>query len=45
MAPTDGHMHQARFELLAPDRVKSCWTYWAEGKPGEAATFDFRRVK
>lgn len=45
MAPTDGHMHQARFELLGADRMKATWTYWAEGKPGEAATFDFHRVK
>ena len=45
MAPTDGHMHQARFELLGGDRVKATWTYWTQGKPGEAATFDFHRVK
>ena len=45
MAPGDGHMHEARFQLLGPDQVKTTWTYWADGKPGHAAVFELRRTK
>ncbi len=45
MAAGDGHMHEARFQLLGPDQVKTTWTYWEEGKPGHAAVFELRRAK
>ena len=43
--PGDGHMHEAVIELPAPDRLKSSWTFWAEGKPGDTAVIETRRAE
>ena len=43
--PGEGHMHEATFEFPAPDRLKTTWTYWEDGKPGMAATMDMKRAK
>jgi hypothetical protein len=45
MQPTDGHMHQARFDVTSPDTLKTAWTFWEKGTPGHQATFELHRAK
>ena len=45
MKPTDMHMHRVTFTFDGPDHVVSEWQTFKDGKPGESAKFDFRRVK
>jgi hypothetical protein len=40
-----GHMHDAQFEFVGPDELRSRWISWKDGKPGEhAADMHVRRV-
>jgi hypothetical protein len=45
MKPSDMHMHRVTFTFDGPDHVVSVWQSFKDGKPGEKAKFDFRRVK
>ena len=45
MKPGDMHMHRVTFTFDGPDHVVSEWQSFKDGKPGEKAAFDFRRVK
>ena len=46
MKPTDSHIHNVRYRLLAKDHIVSEWGGYANGKPSGAPTkFDLRRVK
>ncbi len=45
MKPTDHHMHALTIQLDGPDHVVSTWTSMADGKLGDQAKFDLKRVK
>jgi len=45
MQAADGHMHQARYELLGADKVRASWTYWEGGKAGDTMVLEFHRTK
>ena len=45
MKPGDMHMHRVTFTFDGPDHIVSEWQTFKGGKPGDKATFDFRRVK
>lgn len=45
MKPGDMHMHRVTHTFDGPDHVVSEWQSFKDGKPGEKAKFDFRRVK
>jgi hypothetical protein len=45
MKKTDMHIHSAKHELVSPDHLKSTWTAWVDGKPGESDTFEMFRAK
>lgn len=42
-AATDAHMHEAKITLLDAARVKTAWTLWEGGKPGDTHGFDLAR--
>jgi hypothetical protein len=43
--PGDGHMHEASFDLSDPARLRTTWTFWADGKAQGTAAMDLRRVE
>ena len=45
MKPGDMHMHRVTFTFDGPDHIVSEWQTFKDGKPGDKAKFDFRRVK
>jgi hypothetical protein len=45
MKPADAHMHSLTLRLLDDDHIVSEWAFYANGKPGDVAKFDLRRVK
>ena len=42
---TDTYVHDARFEFLDVDRLRSTWRLYASGKPGEEHVMDVIRVE
>ena len=32
---TAGHMHDAHFEFVGPDELRTRWNFWKDGKPGD----------
>ena len=36
----DGHIHGLAFVFVTPDHLKTNWTYYKDGKPGERKEFD-----
>jgi hypothetical protein len=43
-AARDMHMHSARFEFVSPDRLRTRWTMWQDGKAGDSVTIDMTRA-
>jgi hypothetical protein len=41
----DMHMHDATFELLSDDHIRTTWTMYSAGKPDHSSTFDLQRKK
>src|SRR5262245_50914519 len=41
----DMHMHEATFEFLSDDHIRSTWTMYSAGKADHSSTFDLRRKK
>lgn len=43
---TDGHMHDAHFVFEGADEIRSRWSFWNEGKPGDhVADMHVKRVQ
>jgi hypothetical protein len=42
--PGAGHMHSAVLDFSKPGRLRSTWTYWADGKAGDTAVFEVERA-
>jgi hypothetical protein len=45
MKPKDPHMHNLTMRLVGADHIISEWAFYANGKSGNVAKFDMRRVK
>lgn len=45
MKPSDMHMHRVTFTFVDADHVIADWQSYSDGKPGETAHFDMKRVK
>lgn len=45
MKAGDMHMHSVKYTIDGADHVIAEWQTYMDGKPGQAAKFDFRRVK
>ena len=45
MKPTDMHIHNVRYRLLAADHIVSEWGGYMNGKPAGTERFDLHRVK
>src|SRR5262249_24701218 len=41
----DMHMHDVSYTFVDKDTLKSEWTNYVSGKPGEKAVFEFKRAK
>lgn len=42
--PKEGHMHRASFDFTEANRLRSRWTFFNDGKPGEDAVIDVRKA-
>jgi len=42
--PKEGHMHRASFDLSEKGRLRTRWTFFTDGKPGEEAVIDVQRA-
>lgn len=45
LKPGDEHMHALRITFVGPDALRSEWTSWKDGKPGEPAPFELTRSR
>ena len=43
--PNDGHMHNASFQIVDHDHLRSVWEFYENGHKTRAETFEFTRVK
>ena len=41
----DMHMHSGEMTLVDPGHLKTAWTLWDEGKPGDVHGFDLKRAQ
>ncbi len=44
-SPNASHMHDATFRFIDDGRFQAAWDFYVDGKPGDAHTFDYTRVR
>ncbi len=43
--PNDAHMHNATFQIVDHDHLRSVWEFYENGQKSRTETFEFTRVK